>query len=466
MFLSTKISQQKIFLLQPDYIQNKNNRYLLIWKDIPYWMVIDDEFNQFLHNCNGSQTVEETLSKFSGTNKTNKKLFSEIRHLLSTGILRKTDSEKVPEKTRNHKSIPLENIAVNVTRTCNLRCAFCYNINVLTSNTNNELTCDEIIYFLKATKPFLSKKPSLTLVGGEPLEFPDKVIAIADYAIKHGFNTLVSTNGIKITDEFSRKAKKICLEVQVSIDGHNPEINDIVRGKGSFEKAIQGVKTLVRNRTHTILSLVCYSGNFKYLQNFYEMAYALGVNEARFIPLKKLGGGSVENFQPVSTLNIIRETQRIFRHNEKLQKLTGRDCFTILANTCRVSSKRISCGTGLQTLLLDSEGSLYPCLNTHLESLRIANIREESFNFNDIWKNSPILQNIREMTTVENPGNPCSRCLVHYWCLGGCRGETYANKGVLNAQAVNCADLKESILEMFWILSDNTSWIKQIQRIG
>ncbi len=466
LFFLKRILLEKLIFIEPDFERQKENHHLLIWKNIPHWMVVDSEFYQFLKNCNGSNSVGEILKKLSGNESSGKKVISQINDLILTGIFEAGQNRKKENKQQNKTNIPIENVAVNVTQKCNLRCALCYNIDSLSNNSDGELSSDEIISFLKETIPFLSKRPSLSLVGGEPLEVPDKVIAIAEYAIKHRFNTLVSTNGIKITDEFARRAKRIGLEVQVSIDGHNADTNDVVRGKGSFEKAIKGVKTLVRNGTHTTLSMVYHSGNFKYLQDYYEMAAFLGVDEARFIPLKKLGGGQNEKFQPVNISDMIKESLSMFKHNRKLQKLMGRDCFTILANTCRFSSKRLSCGTGLQTLLLDSDGSIYPCLNTQVEELRAANIRDENFSFKRFWENSPILQNVRELTNVQNPDNPCSKCLVRHWCLGGCRGETYINKGKLNTKAVNCSDLRDSILDMFWILSDNNDWIKSMSQIG
>ena len=462
MLFLKRIKQKKLNIVEPDFDQEKKGRHLLVWKNIPYWMVVDKEFYKFLKQCNGSNSVESILSEISGSGKVKKDTLQQIQNLLSTGIfdIRQENNFKTPN------TIPIENISINVTNKCNLRCAFCYNIDALSQKTDDELSSDEIISLLKQTKPFLSKNPSLAIVGGEPLEFPDKVIAVAEYAIKNHFITLISSNGTKVTDDFAKRAKEINLEVQVSIDGHTAQINDAVRGKGSFEKTIKGIKTLVKNGTYTTLNLVCHSGNFKYLKNFYEMAVSLGVNEARFIPLKKLGGGLETKYQPVSTMDMIIESLSIFKKNEKFQKLIGRDCFTILANTCRFSSKRISCGTGLQTFLLDADGTIYPCLNTLIQEFKVVNIRDIGFNFKNIWKNSSVLKTHRELTSVQNTESPCSKCLVKYWCLGGCRGETYLNKGKLNSSAINCADLRKSILEMFWILSDNNSWIKSMEKIG
>lgn len=466
MFFSKRIGRKRLSLAKPDYIERKNGRHLLIWKDVPHWMIIDDEFSQFLTRCDGQKPLETVLADVSGDRTLDKTLLWEIHNLISLGILKDAQAQTKTNNIDQQQPIPLENIAINITRRCNLKCPFCYNLESPAGNCDKDLTCDEIISFLRETKPILSGTPSLALVGGEPLEFPEKVIAVSNYAIKHRFNTLVSTNGTKITDEFARQARKIGLEVQVSIDGHNSETNDTLRGKGTFEKARRGIQILVRHGVYTIMCMLCHSGNFEYLQDFYELADSLGVNEARFIPLKRVGGGAKCDLKPVNMEEMMKKAVRIFNRRKDLRRLMGRDCFTITANTCRFSNRRPSCGTGLQTLLLDSDGTIYPCLNTNVNEFEVANIRDEGFNFVQTWKNSRVLSNVRKLTSIENTNNACSKCLVRYWCLGGCRGETYAIRGTLNTKAGNCKDLHKSIIEMFWILADNSGWIKTMTHIG
>lgn len=466
MFFSERIVKKKLNLTKPDYFEKRDSRYLLVWKDIPHWMIIDNELNQFLRSCNGTQSLEVAIANRSGSSKLDKALLAEVRNLISLGILRDNDRALYGGKTRKPQPIKVENIAINITRKCNLKCAFCYNLKSPVKGNNRDLTCEEVISFLQKAKPILSKRPSLALVGGEPLEFPGKVIAISNYASKHRFNTLVSTNGIRITNEFAQGAKETGLEVQVSIDGHNAEINDALRGKGVFKKTKSGIQSLVKHGVYTIMCMVCHSGNFAHLQDFYELADSLGVDEARFIPLKKIGGGMECRFEPVETVEMIKKAASIFLKNDNLRRLTGRDCFTIIANTCRFSNRRPSCGTGLHTLLLDSDGTIYPCLNTNVPALKIANIKDAGFDFVQTWENSTVLNNVRKLTAIDNMNNACSECIVRYWCLGGCRGETYATKGMLNAKANNCRDLRKSIIEMFWILADNFEWIKTITHVG
>ena len=451
----------------PDFVEQRGANFLLIWKNIPHWMIIDSEFYSLLKHFDGAKTLQELTKGLPIKQRFDRRLSAGISNLLSLGILTEVDKDfENQPKTMQPKTPLIENIVINITRKCNLHCNYCYNANFPEVNINLEPEPDQIISLLEQTKPFLSAKPSLTILGGEPLLYPDKVLFLSNQANRMGFKTLVSTNGTTITDDICRHARKVGLEVQVSIDGHKPELNNTYRGKGTFQKAITGVKTLVKHRVYTIMSMVCFEENFPYLEDFYRLAHSLNVNEARFIPLKSLGRAKNAGRKPPAIETILKSAASMLEKNVELRYLTGRDCLSIIANECRCANKRQSCGTGLQTFLLDTDGSIYPCLNLNNPKFKVANITDSNFRFSHVWQNSPVLKNIRSLTSVQNPDKPCSECIVKYWCLGGCHGETYANTGSLKGRAYNCKDLRKSIIAMLWMLADNSDWIKRLTKIG
>jgi radical SAM protein with 4Fe4S-binding SPASM domain len=451
-----KKGKKTVFLTKPDLVKNRESRYLLIWGDIPAWIVGDKEMNSFFQACDGHTDTAELFRKF-GIAKRGQKLL--LRKFAESGLLKRSNGDKTEENTK------IENIAVNLTQACNLRCRFCYNLPSLSSRTDNELSADEIIEFIKTAENHAVKDMSLALLGGEPLLVKDKLFSVIDYANKRNMSILVSTNGILIDNEFAKKANKKKMDIQVSLDGPDAESNDQIRGKGSFEKIIKGIKCLVEHKVYTVLSLVCHKENIDLLEKFYELAVLLKVNEARFIPLKMLGGASEGAFKPVPLNKLIKKAFDLFAGSKEYQELSGRDAFTITANMCRVSSKRFTCGTGIQTLLLDADGNLFPCLNTNKGCFRIGNIRDNDFNFEKVWNNSPFLNDYRKRTCIDNTDRACSACVFRYWCLGGCQGENYQVNKDFKSTPVHCAENKKSILDMFWVLSENPKWIKSFSSI-
>jgi radical SAM protein with 4Fe4S-binding SPASM domain len=137
----------------------------------------------------------------------------------------------------------------------------------------------------------------------------------------------------------------------------------------------------------------------------------------------------------------------------ELQALLGRDYVSILAQTCRSCSPRQSCGTGCQTFLLDADGTVYPCLNLSCPEMAAGNVLVEPFR--KIWSLSMVSKQVREQTTLAGRPRTCGKCFARHFCMGGCRGETYANTGRLDAPSVTCAQGRAAIVQTMWTLADN-----------
>jgi radical SAM protein with 4Fe4S-binding SPASM domain len=166
---------------------------------------------------------------------------------------------------------------------------------------------------------------------------------------------------------------------------------------------------------------------------------------------------------PMSRL--MRAAAELLARRPALARLLGRDALSILANTCRYSARRPSCGTGLQTVLLDADGSVYPCLNLNQPRFRIASIRQAGYDLPEAWRRSAVLRSLRHDTSIENPERPCSRCPVRHWCLGGCRGETLAVTGNLGGPSPDCLDLRRTMLDMMWRLADTPGLVRPAVKI-
>jgi len=447
-------------LTPPDLVEERDELVLLVWGDLPYWSVVDREFHALLCALDG-RGLDQVLSEQPAWRAQRREIETQLEVLRKAGVFG-TPEEKTPAPPLYGTKI--ENIAINLTRRCNLRCKFCYNLPYLTKDDTGEVSAEEIGGYLRILKPFQAKHPTFTVLGGEPLLEADKLLAACEMAIRQGCTALVSTNGTQVTDDFARQAAKLGLQVQVSLDGHTAKLNDAVRGKGSFDGTVAGIRRLVAHKAYTIISQVCHRGNLPHLGAYYRFGQTLGVNEVRFIPLKCLGGATTGEFAAIPLDDLLQHAFTLFKSHPEFLPLTGRDAFSILATTCRFSSRRPSCGTGLQTVLLDADGTLYPCLNTNHPAFRIANIREPGFDFKRTWLESPVLTDLRRRTVLFNPSKHAG-CPVRYWCLGGCRGENHAVTGDAGKPSPDCTSLRRGILEMFWMLAERPDLAKPAVKI-
>ena len=126
---------------------------------------------------------------------------------------------------------PLQ-IVFEVTHLCNLACEYCDRHTPLP----NELELGEIVQIVRE---FVGLGMiGMTLDGGDPLVRLD-IDKIIDELARLGVRIVINTNGILIPKKLE-SVKKAAL-VNVSLDG--PErYHDSMRGDGSFEKAVRGIR--------------------------------------------------------------------------------------------------------------------------------------------------------------------------------------------------------------------------------
>jgi hypothetical protein len=80
--------------------------------------------------------------------------------------------------------------------------------------------------------------------GGEPTVRPD-FWELLDYAVASGVGVKFSTNGLRLDAERARRlAATDYVDVQISLDGASADVNDAVRGEGSYAMALRAMEHL------------------------------------------------------------------------------------------------------------------------------------------------------------------------------------------------------------------------------
>jgi radical SAM protein with 4Fe4S-binding SPASM domain len=302
---------------------------------------------------------------------------------------------------------------------------------------------------LEGVRRWIAPGALLALLGGEPLLEREKTLALAAWARRRGLSPLLSTNGLLVDRVFAEEAARLGLDCQVSVDGACAQTHEQMRGAGTFAPALEGVRLLVEAGAPTLISMVVHAGNAPEVPDFLRLGRSLGVRAARFIPLKRVGDGRGHAAPDLPAL--IRQVAHTVAAEPDLAGLLGRDYCSILARTCQACSPRASCGTGSQTFLLDADGTVYPCPNLARPELAVGSITREPLR--RIWRTAPIMLETRRRVRSVLAGGACGRCEVHHWCLGGCRGEVYAETGKLEARSVTCEMNRAAILETMWTVA-------------
>ncbi|MCH2201367.1 MAG: radical SAM protein [Fuerstiella sp.] len=142
-------------------------------------------------------------------------------------------------------------------------------------------------YYFTGGEPFLNK--SLRQMLKRTLEYgPATVLTNGTVLSRSWLNELYA----------AEQASRFSLEFRVSIDGPSPDINDPVRGAGTFEKAIQGVSLLCDAGFLPIVTMTQTwddSDSLQILEDFRSVLKSHGCSRPRLKILPRLKIGAEEN---------------------------------------------------------------------------------------------------------------------------------------------------------------------------
>jgi MoaA/NifB/PqqE/SkfB family radical SAM enzyme len=140
-----------------------------------------------------------------------------------------------------------------ITFRCNLHCKYCG----LWRTPRKEMSTEQI---KKAMDEFANAGTLFwTFTGGEPLLRKD-IGELADYAKKLFSIVTITTNGILLKKRID-EIKNVNY-LTVSIDGPK-EVTDFNRGEGTFDKAVEGIKTARKRNIDVVINAVISKANTK-----------------------------------------------------------------------------------------------------------------------------------------------------------------------------------------------------------
>ena len=296
-----------------------------------------------------------------------------------------------------------------LTYACNLACVHC--LSSSGRRDPRELTTDEakaLIDEWQAMGVFY-----VNIGGGEPTIRRD-FFELVDYAIGHNVGVKFSTNGSRIDADVARRlAAMDYLDVQISIDGATAEVNDAVRGEGSFDQAIAAMEHLAAADFGPFkISIVMTRQNVDQLDDFAALADRYGA-QLRVTRLRPAGRGA-ESWHDLHPSNA---QQRTIYHwlQDHPNTLTGDSFFHL--NALGESLPGLSmCGAGRVVCLVDPIGDVYACPFVMHDEFKGGSVRDAG-GFTGVWRNSTVFAAYRDPA---DPTGACSTCQMYDSCRGGC----------------------------------------------
>jgi AdoMet-dependent heme synthase len=247
-------------------------------------------------------------------------------------------------------SVSLDTLWFQVAGTlCNLKCTHCFISCSPTNHSHGMLTLDDVLGRLREAAELGVREYYFT--GGEPFLNPE-MLPIIEAALAQG-PASVLTNGLLLTPERCRKLKALSdasdysLDIRISIDGYTAGVNDPIRGAGTFDRILDGIRNLAGaglNPVVTVTEACGGAGSAEGRARFLEWMRGIGLDKPRL---------------KILSLFRIGAEERRLRAYESWESLRGRHLTSEEAERLQCSSCRMVTSKGVYVcpILIEEPGA-------------------------------------------------------------------------------------------------------------
>lgn len=304
--------------------------------------------------------------------------------------------------------------SIDLTERCNLNCLHCYIRQPARSKAacENELTTSQIMEIFDQIAD--AGCLFLMLTGGEILLRPD-FVEIYQHARRRGMIITLFTNGTLVSDEiadlFAASPPTI---IEISLYGSTPSTYETVtRVKGSFDRAISGIETLLDRGLNVMLKSVLLKENVHELEGMKKMAEKIGARfryDATIWP--RLDGNTAPYAHRLSVDEQLALDQADPERMQAWVDMTKQ-------STCQLirADYVYTCGAGYRSFHIDSNGNLTMCIMSRQPTFSLF-----EFSFLTAWEKLGLERQRKRQLNTEcetcSLGALCSQCpgwsqLVH-----------------------------------------------------
>ncbi len=368
-------------------------------------------------------------------------------------VKRKVEGKLAEDLRRYRFTVDVRTLYVNVTDFCNAGCPYCY-IPEERRKRKSKVDAKEIEHALEKFKDV----ETVIFHGAEPTLAFDTIAEVAD---SFDLNFGVQTNGIDVKESELNFFAERNFNVGLSLDAPKEEVNDRLRGRGQFKRAVKVLKTLKdldcsRNVITTVskVNLPYLVEMVEFLSNYVELVL---MNPVR---------GTTEKARSLrpNPLKLAEEYIKAVEKSIELTKAGRRIVIGDFANivlgfiapTSRVLQCDISpCGGGKLFVCLATDG-VYPCG----EFLGLKNFRRS---LEEINSKNPFPEMIGR---VVEKIRDCSDCWARHLCGSPCPAEIYAETGSMFNKSYYCEFYKALAEHAARVIArDDEKYVVRLERL-
>jgi len=347
----------------------------------------------------------------------------------------------------------------DLTYRCNERCVHCY----LDHQDYGELTTRECANALEQIAQ--AGALFLTFSGGEIFLRRD-LEEILCTARRLQFDISLKTNALLITRERGEMLRRYGVRrVQISVYSSDAAIHDaITKVPGSLERSLASIPLLQEHGIQVKLACPLMKQNLTAYRGVMALAERLAIPYVLDLTITPMMDGSrkpLEHRVPSEALLPILQDSALQSCGTKAIR---EDWNSGPALGSRVSSgmessayEDLPCSAGHNSCYISPYGEVYACVQLPMAA---GNLRTERFE--EIWKNAPALEHIRNVRESALP--VCAQCEIRDYCER-CPGLAWMEGGDLHGPYERACSLAEQKARVAGFGNPQSAWHKKVSAV-
>ncbi|MFZ5875563.1 MAG: methyltransferase domain-containing protein [Nitrospirota bacterium] len=408
----------------------------------PNWIGTDERGQRILELFDGARTFGQAVHAYAAEAKLDvvaawQHVDTLARDAVRRGMLADQPIVHHPYRGRASHLGPrrLTELWLHTNNSCNLACSHC----LVSSGPDGDkgLSTDVLLRVIRDARALGVRRFFFT--GGEPFLRKD-ITTLIDAALEDPKAELaILTNGILFTPtriEELRQRDPTRLKIQISLDGSTPTTNDPIRGRGSFQRIVDGIRAAIGAGLSVTVSTVITETNADDVPEVTRLVARLGGTTHHLLWLHKRG--RADGLGVDRTPSVTRVIDAVRRCRE-----AGRSVGVLVDNHEAVKARlRYPAGTkrdlasaGVSSLCVYADGQVYPsAAMANVPELACGSILGQSLR--EIWTTSETARAFAS-ATVEDKAI-CKTCPLKFLCGGGDIEHAYFYGGSIAAHDPYC----------------------------
>ncbi|MCM1614951.1 radical SAM/SPASM domain-containing protein [Phocaeicola massiliensis] len=328
-------------------------------------------------------------------------------------------------------------VEMHFTHNCNLKCKHCFQESDSHSDKKALLQPEKWIEIFKQFENL--NMYTIIISGGEPLYYKgfEKVMR---EVINYRLNYIIFTNGMLITPSNINIFKHDNIQLTISLDGHNAEFHEILRGKNTFDKLNDKLDLLIKNNVNINIAHTLNKKNYLFLEELINYLIKKGIKNLSIGIIEPTGRAAI-NRELLLNKEEEKDAYNLIKAMD--QKYAGKISLnfpnlSFIENASDYGNDNyVFCSAGTKRIAISSDGILYPCIYAfNFKNLAIGNLKKDTIY--DLWIKDDLWQKYRGGITISQI-KTCCTCQHRNACaLRNCRLNNYTPENGLYAKPKNC----------------------------